>query len=216
MNMKTSRNSIFTRQAVCLVLLTALATASLMTTRSQAQAPASAVNTFQAPADKVSPDLRELTAAGTASASVILQLNDKPSGQLNALLNRNGVHVRNDFNLLKAKAIDVPASLIDELAAFGEVDSVSLDRVVKPSGHVSVTTGAEAANTLYNLDASGIVVAVLDSGVDITHKAFLNKKLWRDFTTGQVQQGLHRRKSHGRSLRARHARGCAGNGQSVH
>src|SRR5919109_367451 len=82
--------------------------------------------------------------ASTDTVSVILQLSDKPSGQLNALLKRNGVRLRNSFNQLNTHVVDLPASVVEELASFDEVSYVSPDRELASDGHVSQTTGAES------------------------------------------------------------------------
>ncbi|MDQ3745466.1 MAG: S8 family serine peptidase, partial [Acidobacteriota bacterium] len=133
---------------------------------------------------KVSPDLR-----GGSDASlvkVILQLSGKPSGQLNALLNRNGVHVRAHFQSFNSYAVELPADVVDELASFDEVSYVSLDRQTQSFGHITLTTGADAVRqqtttsllggtTTTTLDGTGIGIAVLDSGVDSTHRDFLDK-----------------------------------------
>jgi hypothetical protein len=76
---------------------------------------------------------------------VILQLRDRMSGQLNALLNRNGNHVRSEFRNFNSLAVELPASAIDELASFDEVDYASEDSEVRSFGELSMTTGADAA-----------------------------------------------------------------------
>src|SRR5205085_4605819 len=157
-------------------------------------------NSGHANGNKVSPDLHGKSAG---LVRVILQLNDKPSGPLNALLNRNGVHVRATFSNFNAQAVELPESVVDELASFSEVTYVSVDRATQSLGHVSLTTGADAVRqqtrttttllggtttTSYTLDGTGIGIAVLDSGMDSAHKAFLGNDdrprivVSRDFT----------------------------------
>jgi hypothetical protein len=51
-------------------------------------------------ADKVSPELRRF-ARGAETVGVVIQLSAQPSGQLNALLQRNGVRVRGRFASLR-------------------------------------------------------------------------------------------------------------------
>src|SRR5712691_8076715 len=141
-------------------------------------------------ADKVSPDQRgRVRSARDAKKNenrndenlvkVILQFNGPPSEPLNALLRRNGVHVKRHFQNFNSKAVELPASVVDELAAFDEVRCVSLDAEVKSFGHVSLTTGADAARSSSGsgtgLDGTGIGIAVLDSGVASDHVSFLNK-----------------------------------------
>ena len=70
---------------------------------------------------------------------------------------------------------------------------MSLDNEVRSFGHVTTTTGAQQSrsqkNTLgigYSLDGSNVNIAVLDSGIDVTHKSFsgqLGKVVFsKDFT----------------------------------
>src|SRR5438045_8319754 len=129
--------------------------------------------------NKVSPDLRRKSAS-TDPVRVILQLNDKPSGQLNALLNRNGVHVRASFKNLNAQVVELPESVVDELASFPEVVFVSPDRKTSAGSHLTAATGAlavrqqvSATGQAYTLDGTGIGIAVLDSGIKAEHHSFL-------------------------------------------
>jgi hypothetical protein len=74
-----------------------------------------------APTNKISPDIREQArrgAAGETSVSIILQLNARPGARLNALLNRNGVHVRAEFTHLNALARELPLGAVGELASY--------------------------------------------------------------------------------------------------
>ena len=137
--------------------------------------------------DKVSPDLRgkvrrsrERGNQDTENVSVILQLTAPPSAQLAALLRRNGVRVKRLFRNFNSQAVELPAGVVDELAAFSELQTVSLDAEVKSFGHVSETTGADmvrADNGVpgSGVDGTGIGIAVLDSGMDTGHVAFLDK-----------------------------------------
>ena len=85
---------------------------------------------------------------------------------------------RANFRNLNTHVVELPASTVDELAADGDVSYVSPDREVNTLGHVSVTTGADAVRASGPggsgaLDGSGVGIAVLDSGIYTTHKAFL-------------------------------------------
>src|SRR5688572_20836078 len=127
--------------------------------------------------DKISPDLRARVdgarvGADSAGVNIILQLNSNPGSALSALLKRNGVRVKKAFRNLNARSVELPASVIEELAAHSEVDYLSLDREVRTLGHVSLTAGADAVRTQttafgtsYALDGTGIGIAVLDSGI---------------------------------------------------
>ena len=127
-----------------------------------------------------------LRASGDRRVGVVLQLKDKPSGGLNALLNRSGVHVRARLEALSAVAVELPASVLEELASFSEVEFISEDSAVASFGHLSATTGADAVRTqtkttllggttTYALDGTGVGIAVVDSGIDTNHASFLDK-----------------------------------------
>ena len=124
---------------------------------------------------------------------VILQLNSPPSLALSSLLGSAGVRVKRHFLSFNSHAIELPTSVVDQLASFPEVQNVSVDADVHSFGHVSLTTGADAVRTtngtnVNGLDGTGVGIAVLDSGMDISHTNFLNKSngvrvlVSRDFT----------------------------------
>src|SRR2546422_469481 len=131
---------------------------------------------------KLSSDLsakaHSLTNADTVK--VIVQLGAPMSSSLNSLLNSNGGHVRKTFQTLGAHSVEMPASIVDTVAAFNEVDFVSFDRPTQSMGHLSATTGADAVRTtsginVNGVDGTGIGIAVLDSGIYASHTDFLDK-----------------------------------------
>jgi hypothetical protein len=67
--------------------------------------------------NKIASDLSDLlqNKSGAATVKVILQLNQKPSGQLNAMLAANGVKIRKHFDNLNSFALELPASVVDAL-----------------------------------------------------------------------------------------------------
>ena len=133
--------------------------------------------------EKISDDLRELMQSGRRGkdrVNVILQVDDVRSGQLNDLFKRYGVEVNATMPVFGTLTVAVPVKALEELAARSEVHHISADREVQAFGHVTATTGADAVRqqtttsalgitTNYTLDGSGIGIAVLDSGIDITH-----------------------------------------------
>jgi len=137
--------------------------------------------------EKISPDLRKsMESAGSQKGrvSVILQVDDVRSAQLNDLFARYGVKVSSRMSRLGTLKVEVPVKALKELAASNEVYHLSADREVRAFGHVTATTGADAVRqqtttsplgeiTNYKLDGSGIGIAVLDSGVDTDHESFL-------------------------------------------
>src|SRR5215217_1895990 len=125
--------------------------------------------------EKMSDTLRGRNAKPSASdeiVQVIIQLNSSPTGRLNALLQRNGVHVKDDFKELKSFSVDLPLSVVSELADFSEVHFISEDREVQMTGHVEKTTGAAFMRTQSGnsgLKGKDVNIAVLDSGIDKDH-----------------------------------------------
>ena len=151
--------------------------------------------------DRISPDLREMIQSGAASSnrvSLILQADDIRDGNLARLLKAHRVRVDARFAAFGAIKIDAPVGMIEKLAASGNTRYLSLDRRVQSMGHITATTGADAVRrqtitsglltTTTTFDGTGIGIAILDSGMDINHVAFLDKStrsrivFSRDFT----------------------------------
>src|SRR5687767_2271739 len=135
--------------------------------------------------NKIASDLGDLLRSNSSDArvKVILQLNEKPSGQLNALLASNGVKIRKHFNNLNSFALELPARVVDVLSTFSEVAFISVDSEVLPfGGHVAHTSGADNVRSMATdgaLDGSGIGIAIVDSGIYGAHTSFT------DTTNGQ-------------------------------
>ncbi len=128
---------------------------------------------------KVANDLRDRSRRepGADALKVILQLNDKPSGNLRALLRSNGVKIRKQFTNFNTLALELPASVVESLSSFPEVEFVSVDSEVRSlGGHVANTSGADNVRTLAptgSLDGDGVGIAIVDSGIYGGHVAFL-------------------------------------------
>src|SRR6185369_638408 len=109
---------------------------------------------------------------------VILQLNQKPSGQLNSLLASNGVKIRRHFDNLNSFALELPANVVNALTNFPEVEFISLDsEVITLGGHVARTTGTDNVRAMATdgaLDGSGIGIAIVDSGIYGAHTSFID------------------------------------------
>ncbi|HEX8183383.1 MAG TPA: S8 family serine peptidase, partial [Blastocatellia bacterium] len=106
---------------------------------------------------------------------VIVQLKERPRGQLNALLNRAGVHVTSEFENFNSQVIELPAGDLQELASYPEVSYISPDRDVQMLGHIESTTGAIAMRQLAGcsgIDGRDIGIAVIDSGIYNDHHSF--------------------------------------------
>ncbi|HYY57031.1 MAG TPA: S8 family serine peptidase, partial [Pyrinomonadaceae bacterium] len=131
--------------------------------------------------DKTSSDLRERSRKRDGDrVEVILQHEGKISGQLNAFLNRNGVHVRQEFRNFDSVLVELPAGSLEELASFSEVQFISPNSEISSlgTGHIEHTTGADLVRTqsifgrTYTLDGTGVGIAVLDSGIYASHLSF--------------------------------------------
>ncbi|MGB8508065.1 MAG: S8 family serine peptidase [Pyrinomonadaceae bacterium] len=143
---------------------------------------------------KLSTALRRHKGSNDRLVRVILQLNDKPSAQLKALLRRNGIRVHALLQNLNSQVVELPVGVVDELADFDEADFISVDNEVQTLGHVTSTTGTEAVRTqtvtsstgvvtTTTLDGTGIGVAILDSGIYATHHSFGSRIVYsKDFT----------------------------------
>ena len=72
----------------------------------------------------------------------------------------------------------MPSAAVEALAAREDVAYISPDRETYALGHVSATTGADAARLLDTTTSTSnngwVSIAVLDSGVDLWHKSFYN------------------------------------------
>ncbi|MDQ2938539.1 MAG: S8 family serine peptidase, partial [Acidobacteriota bacterium] len=135
--------------------------------------------------DKIAADLRKQInkKGGGDPVKIIVQLNDHASGPLNSLLHGNGIKISKfkNFNFL---ALQVPASVVDSLGSFPEVDFASVDSEVRSlGGHIAHTTGADNVRSMgpngNSLEGAGIGVAVLDSGVFSSHDSFMENQNFR-------------------------------------
>ena len=95
--------------------------------------------------NKESSDLREQAAQSQTDGTlrVILQLKAPMSSQLRALLNSSGGRVKSNFKNLNAQSLEIPANILDIVAAFDEVLFISPNRETGSLGHLSATTGAD-------------------------------------------------------------------------
>ena len=103
---------------------------------------------------------------------------------MNDLFKQYDIRISARLTQLGAIEAEVPVKALEQLAARNEVHHLSLNSEVRAFGHVTATTGADlvrqqtttsvlGVTTSYTLDGSGIGVAVMDSGIDNSHKSFL-------------------------------------------
>jgi subtilisin family serine protease len=122
--------------------------------------------------DKISPSLSRQSRSNDELVQIILQFNSAPSGKLKALLRRAGIHVKDEFAEFNSSVVELPLSVVEQLAEFDEVEFISLDREVSLLGHVERTTGAAYMRTQSGnsgLKGKDVNIAVLDSGIDKEH-----------------------------------------------
>src|SRR5947207_6844752 len=174
-DMKRNKRSITLTWLTCLALVLSLCAGIILDVGAKA-APKSQSSSNR---DKIGRDLRDEMGkhGGGDVVKVIVQLNDRISRPLKALLQGNGVKVKRSFVSFNTLAVELPASVVASLASFPEVEFASVDSEVRSmGGHVAQTTGADNVRTMgaagSALDGSGIAIAVLDSGIFAAHDSF--------------------------------------------
>ena len=142
-----------------------------------------AKNEAKAPKRKISSDLESIINKNPAGQlAVIIQTPAAPSDALRSTISRGQGNVRRNFANVNAMAVQLPPGQVRQLATRSDVGYISLDRKTNVSGHVEVTTGADQARSQYTqsgqpIDGAGIGIAVIDSGVDISHHSFLSSRV---------------------------------------
>jgi subtilisin family serine protease len=134
------------------------------------------------PAKKISAEvLRKVNGGqGTDRVRVIVQPRAGWTADLDRAVEDSNATNRRQFLNFGFRVISVPASAAAALASREDVAYISLNREVRTLGHVSLTTGADAVRetngtNTSGLDGTGIGIAILDSGIDASHKAFLDR-----------------------------------------
>src|SRR6185369_15020622 len=131
---------------------------------------------------KISKDILQKVAEGKSAdfVRVIVQPANPTDVSIDSTLETSGGSNIRKFKNFAVRIVTLPAQAAVNLANRSDVAYVSLNRDVTPMGHVSRTTGADqvrtsGGNTNSSLDGTGIGIAVLDSGIDAAHHAFLNR-----------------------------------------
>jgi len=131
---------------------------------------------------KASADLVEKINSGRGRdlVRVIIQPVSEWDSDLDLSVRRAGASGLRQFQNFNPRVVTLSARAAMALALRKDVAYVSLDREVRTLGHVSYTTGADAVRSSGGsnnpgADGTGIGIAVLDSGIDTSHKVFLDK-----------------------------------------
>jgi subtilisin family serine protease len=127
---------------------------------------------------KVAKDLSKQVkeSSGSTRVTVIMRSTSTWGATLDTAVKNSGGTIKRKFTNFNFRTVELPASAVDNLANRTDISFVSLDKEVKPFGHVTVTSGTDAARSAVssslNLDGSGIGIAIIDSGIDPNHQAF--------------------------------------------
>ena len=131
---------------------------------------------------KVSREILQKISSGHGSEQVRVIIQPKATWDTaldSTVEEAGGTNVRS-FQNFRVRVVTISANAAANLAARQDVAYVSLNREVRSLGHVSATTGADqvrvtSGTNANGFDGTGIGIAVVDSGIDNTHKAFLDR-----------------------------------------
>jgi serine protease AprX len=140
--------------------------------------------------DKLGSDVRKKikdSASGEDLLSVIIQPQAGWGATLDSELKGKGASVGAAFKNFAARPVKVKAKYLEAIGARTDVGYVSLDREAKHLGHVTLTSGADAAaaagGVLGKYDGAGVGIVVMDSGVDGGHMSLGGRVVFsKDFT----------------------------------
>src|ERR1041384_7763496 len=129
---------------------------------------------------KVSKDILQKVDAGRGGdfVRVIIQPANTQDLSIDSTIESSGGSNLRKFKNFAVRVATLPASAAVNLANRSDVAYVSLNREVRPMGHLSRTTGADQirqSGATGSLDGTGIGIAIVDSGIDVDHTSFLNK-----------------------------------------
>src|SRR5689334_19496045 len=135
------------------------------------------------PRRKVSKDILQKVASGKGGdfVRVIIQPASQQDVSIDSTIEYSGGSNIRRFQNFAVRVATLPASAAVNLANRSDIAYVSLNREVRPMGHLSRTTGADQIRRSSNqngsgsLDGTGIGIAILDSGIDLDHTSFLDK-----------------------------------------
>src|ERR1700752_1379681 len=135
------------------------------------------------PKRKVSKDIIQKIAEGKGGdfVRVIIQPVSLSDQSIDTTIEYSGGSNIRKFWNFAVRVATLPANAAANLASRSDIAYVSLNRDVRPMGHLTRTTGAAQirySNTQSSsgpIDGTGIGIAILDSGIDVHHTSFLDK-----------------------------------------
>src|SRR5690349_956712 len=135
------------------------------------------------------------SAISARAVQMVAGVSDENSREVRSLLARSGVLVGDSMAKLGAIKVDLPAHVVETLMQNETMNFISPDVKIESFGHVNATTGADQIRNAPGLigsllgataiDGTGITIAIIDSGMDLSHVAFQPSgrvKFKKDFT----------------------------------
>src|ERR1051325_1211024 len=132
------------------------------------------------PDRKVSKDILKKVTDGHGAdfVRVIIQPASTTDPSIDTTIEYSGGSNIRKFKNFAVRVATLPVNAAVALASRSDVSYVSLNRDVRSLGHLSSTTGTDQIRNTGNtstLDGTGIGIAVIDSGIDTEHHAFLDR-----------------------------------------
>src|ERR1039458_2236784 len=134
---------------------------------------------------------KDLSNPPSAMVDVIVEYVAAPTANHHEKVLRRGGVLKADFGgIIKAAAYSLPASALSDLSEDPDVVYIAPDRPLKGMlNYTAAAVNAAAAWTQYNLDGTGIGVAVIDSGIsnhpDLMNASAISRVVWgQDFAGG--------------------------------
>ena len=134
---------------------------------------------------------KDLLDPSSTVVDVIVQYAAAPTANHHAKVLRRGGVLKADFGgIIKAAAYSIPSSALLDLANDPDVVYIAPDRPLKGMlNYTAAAVNAAVAWTQYNLDGTGIGVAVIDSGIsnhpDLMNASAISRVVWgQDFAGG--------------------------------
>ncbi|HEL1961047.1 TPA: S8 family serine peptidase [Streptococcus suis] len=127
----------------------------------------------EASAPQTSPQESQLEPEEVTRGRYILQFSDENRNRvLDKLKKIDGVKIVHEYKeVLTGASVEVGKESLSDVKAITELTSLEESRRIRPTLHTAKQlVGALKASSKYQTDGRGMVIAVIDSGLDIKHK----------------------------------------------